>query len=116
MQPCDSGRIFRASDPLIDRSHHYDRPQVVPDGGRTSEGNGLVDPPNRAFTRSRSFWNITYSIGTKKIPIELAASMPANTGVPTPRRLSCAAPVAMTSGSRPRMKAIEVIITARNRV
>ena len=31
--------------------------------------------------------------------------MPPNTGVPTSRRASCEAPVAITSGSRPRMKA-----------
>ena len=51
-----------------------------------------------------------------KMPIELAASMPPNTAVPTALRLISAAPVATTSGSRPRMKAIEVIITARNRI
>src|ERR1700746_2985771 len=46
------------------------------------------------------------------MPIELAASMPPNTAVPTPLRLISAAPVATTSGTRPRMKANEVIITA----
>ena len=51
-----------------------------------------------------------------KMPIELAASMPPNTAVPTSRRLICAAPVAMTSGSRPRMNAIDVIMTARKRI
>ena len=51
--------VCRAYDPLIDRSRLYARPQVVPDGGRTSEGNCLADPPNRSFTRSRNFWNVT---------------------------------------------------------
>ena len=37
--------------------------------------------------------------------------MPPNTGVPTARRLAAPAPVAMTSGTRPRMKAKLVIIT-----
>ena len=55
-------------------------------------------------------------MGMTKIPMVLAASMPAKTEVPTPRRLICAAPWATTSGANPRMKAIEVIITARNRV
>ena len=44
-----------------------------------------------------------------------AAIMPQNTGVPTARRLISEAPVAITNGSRPRMKAKLVIITARNR-
>ena len=61
-------------------------------------------------------WNTTYSIGIRKMPKVLAASIPANTGVPTARRLTCAAPLAVTSGTRPRMKAMLVIITARNRV
>jgi hypothetical protein len=42
--------------------------------------------------------------------------MPPNTAVPTALRLISAAPVATTSCNRPRMKAIEVIITARNRI
>ena len=50
------------------------------------------------------------------MPTVLAASIPANTGVPTARRLTCAAPLAVTSGTRPRMNAMLVIITARNRV
>ena len=50
------------------------------------------------------------------MPSVLAASMPAKTGVPTERRDNAAAPAAVTSGNSPRTKAIEVIITARNRV
>ena len=46
-------------------------------------------PPKRFFIRSRMVWNVTYSIGTMKMPIELAASMPPNTAVPTARRLIC---------------------------
>src|SRR5436305_336301 len=41
--------------------------------------------------------------------------MPPNTGVPTARRLSAPAPVAMTKGSRPNMKAKLVIMTGRKR-
>ena len=41
--------------------------------------------------------------------------MPPNTGVPTARRLAAPAPSAITSGSRPRMKAKLVIITGRKR-
>ena len=44
-----------------------------------------------------------------------AAIMPPNTGVPTARRLAAPAPAAITSGSRPRMKAKLVIITGRKR-
>ena len=44
-----------------------------------------------------------------------AASMPPNTGVPTARRLAAPAPAAITSGTRPRMKAKLVIITGRKR-
>ena len=44
-----------------------------------------------------------------------ARQHPPNTAVPTPRRLSMPAPVAITSGMRPAMKAKLVIITARNR-
>jgi len=47
------------------------------------------------------------------MPIVLAASMPEKTDVPMSRRLICAAPWAKTSGTSPRMKAKEVIITER---
>ena len=50
-----------------------------------------------------------------KMPNTEAAIMPPNTGVPTARRLAAPAPTAMTSGSRPRMKAKLVIITGRKR-
>src|ERR1700676_3218358 len=50
-----------------------------------------------------------------KMPINEAKIMPPNTGVPTSRRASCEAPTATTSGSRPRMKANDVIITGRKR-
>ena len=49
------------------------------------------------------------------MPINEATIMRPNTGVPTSRRASSEAPVAITSGNRPRMKANEVIITGRNR-
>ena len=49
------------------------------------------------------------------MPMKEARIMPPNTGVPTSRRASCEAPVATTSGSRPRMKANDVIITGRKR-
>ena len=45
-----------------------------------------------------------------------ATIIPANTAVPTARLLSIAAPCAQTSGTRPAMNAIEVIITARIRI
>ena len=44
-----------------------------------------------------------------------AAIMPPNTAVPTARWVAAPAPEAMTSGTRPRMKAKEVIMTARKR-
>ncbi len=52
----------------------------------------------------------------KKIPTSDAASMPPKTGQPTAWRDSAAAPDAVISGTRPRMKAKDVIITARNRI
>src|SRR6202043_3440922 len=50
-----------------------------------------------------------------KTPMNEAKIMPPNTGVPTSRRASCEAPTATTRGSRPRMKANDVIITGRKR-
>ena len=44
-----------------------------------------------------------------------AAIMPLKTDVPTARRLAAAMPTAVTSGTRPRMKAKLVIITGRKR-
>ena len=41
--------------------------------------------------------------------------MPPNTAVPTARWVAAPAPEAITSGTRPRMKANDVIITARKR-
>ncbi len=41
--------------------------------------------------------------------------MPPNTAVPTARWVAAPAPEAITSGTRPRMKAKDVIITARKR-
>jgi len=76
----------------------------------------FTGPANRRFTDSRIDWNTTYSIGIRNTPIELATIMPANTAVPTARRLSMAAPVAQTSGISPKMNAIEVINTARIRI
>ena len=49
------------------------------------------------------------------MPMNDAVSMPPNTGVPTSRRANCDGPTAMTSGSSPRMKAKDVIITGRKR-
>ncbi len=49
------------------------------------------------------------------MPISAAASMPPNTGLPTARRLIEPAPLAITSGTRPAMKAKLVIITGRKR-
>ena len=49
------------------------------------------------------------------MPRNDAAIMPPNTAVPTARWVAAPAPVAITSGTRPRMKANDVIITARKR-
>ncbi len=80
-----------------------------------------ASPPRhapRTTRRSARAWPRTprRAWGSRRCRRPEAASMPANTGVPTSRRLIWAAPVAMTSGTRPRTKATEVIITARNRV
>jgi hypothetical protein len=50
-----------------------------------------------------------------KMPRNDAAIMPPNTGTLTSLRASIAAPVAITNGTSPRMKAKEVIITGRKR-
>ena len=53
--------------------------------------------------------------GTKKIARKVAASIPPNTPVPIEFRLAAPAPVAMTSGTTPKMKAMEVMTIGRNR-
>ena len=50
-----------------------------------------------------------------KIPNSDAAIMPPKTGAPTARRVIAPAPVEMTRGSNPRMKAKLVMMTGRNR-
>ena len=59
---------------------------------------------------------MTQSIGKRKIPMRLAASIPANTGVLTLWRAISEAPAAHTRGASPAMNAIEVVITARKRI
>jgi hypothetical protein len=54
-------------------------------------------------------------MGIRKIPTVLTASMPTNTGVLTLRRAISEAPSAHTSGARPTMNAMKVIVTARKR-
>lgn len=49
------------------------------------------------------------------MPITVAATMPLNTVVPIDRRLAAPAPVEISSGTVPRMKASAVISTARKR-
>src|SRR5580700_6980720 len=65
-------------------------------------GCGASDGRVDGRTRSRIAWKNTYSGGIAKIPRNDAKIIPPNTGVPTWRRASCEAPVAMTSGSSPR--------------
>ena len=49
------------------------------------------------------------------MPNSVTPTMPLNTAVPSARRISAPAPVAMTSGTTPRMKANEVIRIGRSR-
>jgi hypothetical protein len=56
----------------------------------------------------------TYNGGMKKMPMNVAATMPPNTTKPTDTRLAAPAPEATISGETPRMKDRAVIITARN--
>src|SRR4029077_16796851 len=65
------------------------------------------DRRNHVPLRSRRVWKVTYSSGITKMPMALAAIIPAKTGVPTSCRLIWAAPWATTSGKTPRMKAHE---------
>src|SRR5215210_2774295 len=53
--------------------------------------------------------------GMKKIPMVVANSIPANTPVPSECRLPAPAPLAITSGETPRMKANDVMRMGRNR-
>ena len=57
-----------------------------------------------------------YRSGITNTPSAVAAIMPPNTAVPTPRRVSMATPVAKTSGARPSTKARLVIMTGRMRM
>ena len=75
-------------------------------------GGTVVTPP---VTHWLSLPISTKNNGTKKIARNVAASMPPSTPVPIDRRLAAPAPVAITSGSTPRMKAIEVIMMGRKR-
>ncbi|MNI75670.1 hypothetical protein D3C73_1318450 [compost metagenome] len=57
----------------------------------------------------------TKKVGTKITANGVAASMPPNTPRPTARWLAAPAPVAMASGTTPRMNASDVIKIGRNR-
>src|SRR3954451_10821347 len=59
-------------------------------------------PETNRFTR-------TYNTGTIKTASSVAAIIPLNTAVPRARRAAAPAPVAMTSGTTPRMNANDVI-------
>ena len=50
-----------------------------------------------------------------KMPMPVAAIMPPITPVPTAMRLAAPAPLAITSGTMPRMKASEVMMIGRRR-
>ncbi len=49
------------------------------------------------------------------MPKSVTPNMPLKTAVPSERRISAPAPVAITSGTTPRMKAKEVIRIGRSR-
>jgi len=49
------------------------------------------------------------------MPKSVTPSMPANTAVPSVRRISAPAPSEITSGTTPRMKANDVITIGRSR-
>jgi hypothetical protein len=55
------------------------------------------------------------NIGVRKMPNSVTPSIPLNTAVPSERRISAPAPVAITSGTTPRMKANDVIKIGRSR-
>ena len=57
----------------------------------------------------------TKNNGTKKTARNVAASMPPSTPVPIECRLAAPAPEAITRGTTPRMKAIEVMMIGRKR-
>ncbi|MNR41494.1 hypothetical protein D3C85_1598890 [compost metagenome] len=53
--------------------------------------------------------------GMKKMAIKVAASMPPITGQPRAWRLAAPAPLEVTSGTQPRMKASDVMAMGRKR-
>ena len=69
-------------------------------------------PPNNLWLMVSSAQK---NIGMKKIAITVAPSMPPITPVPSDCRLLAEAPVAMASGTQPRMKASEVMMIGRSR-
>ncbi len=77
----------------------------------------LADRLKRFFTHSRMRWNVDVEHRDQEDADRARARACRRTpAVPTSRRLISRGAGAMTSGSRPRMKAIEVIITARKRM
>src|SRR5713226_2125321 len=93
----------------MDRFYGTDSAPVPAAGPGTAPGCGLSGGRVEGRTRSLIAWKNTYSGGMAKIPMKDAKIIPPNTGVPTLRRASCDAPVAITSGSSPRMKAKDVM-------
>src|SRR6185312_8061460 len=76
---------------------------------------GTGAPPGAVFFRLAKLSITTKSTGTIKTANRVEASIPPNTAVPRARRAPELAPVAMTSGSTPRMNANDVIRIGRSR-
>src|SRR5204863_8211322 len=87
-------------------------PGVWPDVAK--RGGGAVA---LCFRNSRSEIDViaTYSTGVKTRPRKVLPIMPKNTAVPIAWRLAAPAPVALTSGKTPRMKASAVMRIGRKR-
>src|SRR4051794_2320757 len=99
----------RSQDQHLKRAHHFA-------SGEAGVGTGSRAPAElRENPRSAKPRMVLKKSGMKKMPMVVANSIPKKTPVPSECRLPAPAPLAMTSGDTPRIKANEVIRMGRKR-
>src|SRR3954468_14625389 len=79
------------------------------DAPASGAATGRTSLPLRCRRHSSNRWITTKKHGTKTTARQVDASIPVATVIPNDLRALAPAPVAMTSGTTPRMKANEVI-------
>src|SRR5512146_646094 len=97
---------MRAASPRVDLPSQDPAGEIV----GASEVRGL-----RAASQFSKRCTTTKKVGTNSTARQVEAIMPENTVMPIDLRALAPAPVAITSGTTPRMKANEVIRIGRNR-